>query len=443
MLSTIPLVSKTLVLRGALACCFLLSLAVCREEGPSASANASGEETGLEAPRSAYDLVNSIGLNTHLSYFDRLYGNFPLVQRELALLGVKHLRDGIHLQNQDYNATLFGRWIALGKTGVRFDAVLDPRNKLGALNGALLDQVNRLAGNTIDAFEGANEMDVSGEKDWTDVDRDFQKQIFSATRGMTDGNGIRVIGPSLAFASNSSQMGDLTSAMDEGNLHPYPAGKMPSAIFPEQVNLERTMCGEKPIVFTESGYHNAINEQHDQPGVSEAAAAKYIPRLFLENFARGISRTYLYEFMDEAPEATLKDPQMHWGLIRADGSEKPAFVALKNLMDEVKDPQGPGNLQRMGWSMSPARNQIHHVLLEKSTGTYDLVLWQEVPSYDLERHSEISNADASVTLQLDMQARSVVAYEPVKQAAAMQKWENVKSVPLAIPDHPLVLEIQF
>lgn len=443
MLLTTPLMSTTSALRITLASFFILSLAVCRDDGQGPTSQAGAAAESAETPHSGVEFINSIGMNTHLSYFDRLYGNFPLVQRELGELGVLHLRDGVHLQNQDYNTTLFGRWISLGKMGIRFDAVLDPRNKLGPLNSSLLDQVNKLAGNTIDSFEGPNELDVSNDKSWTDADRDFQKQLFAATRGMTDAVGIRVIGPSLAFASNSAQMGDLTGAMDEGNLHPYPAGKIPSAIFPEQVNLERTICGEEPIVFTESGYHNAINEEHDQPGISEAAAAKYIPRLFLENFAHGISRTYLYEFMDEAPEPGLKDPQMHWGLIRADGSEKPAFVALKNLMDEVRGTKEPGRLQPLAWSMSPNRDQVHHLLLQKSSEVFDLVLWQEVPSYDVQQRSDIANPDATVELQLNTEAQSITAYEPAKQAAAVQTWKNVKSVPLAIPDHPLVLEIRF
>ncbi|MGA7860064.1 MAG: hypothetical protein WCA11_19145, partial [Terracidiphilus sp.] len=93
-------------------------------------------KTFNETPQSAYDFVNSIGLNTHLNYFDRIYGDFPLVERELKSVGVLHLRDGIHLQNADYNAALYGRWIQLGKLGIRFDAVLDPRSNLGPLNSA-------------------------------------------------------------------------------------------------------------------------------------------------------------------------------------------------------------------------------------------------------------------------------------------------------------------
>lgn len=445
MISTTPLISSTSILRIALASLFIVSLAVCRDKGQSAASDDGNVIQGAEKPSGANDFINSIGLNTHLSYFDRLYGNFPLVEHELMSIGVLHLRDGVHLQNQDYNATLYGRWSSLGKMGIRFDAVLDPRNKLGPLDSKLLDQVDGLAGGTIDAFEGPNELDVTNDKGWTDVDRNFQKEIFAAVRGMANAKGIRVIGPSLAFASNSAQIGDLTGEMDEGNLHPYPAGKIPSAIFPEQVNLEKSICGEEPIVFTESGYHNAINEQHDQPGISEAAGAKYIPRLYLENFAHGIPRTYLYEFMDEAPEPGLKDPQMHWGLLRADGSEKPAFAALKNLMDEVRDNRQSAAvaLKPLGWSLSPVRDQVHHLLLQKADGVYDLVLWQEISSYDLQKHSDVVNSDAAATLQLSLQAHNVVAYEPAKQTTPIKTWTNVRSVPLAIPDHPLVLEIAF
>ena len=201
-----------------------------------------GAAPAAETPRSAYDFVNSIGVNTHLNYFDRLYGNFPLVERELKSIGILHLRDGVHLQNSDYNAALYGRWAQLGKLGIRFDAVLDPRSKLGPLSGALLDQVDTLSGHTIEAFEGPNEMDVSNESDWPSVDRKYQDGIISAAKSMKSENSIKIIGPSLASASNSSHVGNISNQMDEGNLHPYPAGKMPSVIFPDQVDLEKIIC---------------------------------------------------------------------------------------------------------------------------------------------------------------------------------------------------------
>jgi hypothetical protein len=439
MVSAIPFISISFARRAALSWSLLLLLADCRPVVPSGVSVAPVAETA----RSAYDFVNSIGLNTHLNYFDRIYGNFPLVQRELRSLGVLHLRDGVHLQNSDYNATLYGRWIQLGKMSVRFDAVLDPRSNLGPLNPALLDQVNELSGETIESIEGPNEFDVSHQSDWTAIDQSYQAQIFSAVHSMSSSHSIAVIGPSLAFASNGSRLGDLSTHLDEGNLHPYPAGKMPSIVIPGQIALERIVCDNKPIVFTESGYHNAINVRNDQPGISEAAAARYIPRLFLENFLHGIPRTYLYEFMDEAPEPRLTDPQMHWGLVRADGSEKPAFSALENLIQLVSDPAEPRTLQPLRWTLDSTSEQIHHILLQKSNGAFLLILWQEVPSYDIQRHADINNPDVAATLTLPHTARVIKVYEPAVQARPLHTWSAVGSVPIAIPDHPLVVEISF
>ena len=40
----------------------------------------------------------------------------------------------------------------------------------------------------------------------------------------------------------------------------------------------RKVSGDKPILVTEWGYHNRMEEQ-GHPGVSEVAEAKYLPRL--------------------------------------------------------------------------------------------------------------------------------------------------------------------
>jgi hypothetical protein len=394
-----------------------------------------------ETAHTAYDFVNSIGVNTHLNYFDRIYGNFPLVERELRSIGIRHLRDGIHLQNADYNSALYGRWMQLGKLGIRFDAVLDPRSNLGPLTPALLENVDQLSGRTIESFEGPNELDISGMPDWISVDQNYQREISEAAKPLHDASQIRLIGPSLASASHGSELGSYGNSMDEGNLHSYPAAKMPSAVFPEQTDLAKVMFGDRKVVITESGYHNALNDHHDQPGISESAAAKYIPRLFLEDFARSIPRTYLYEFMDEAPDPALTNNQMHWGLIRADGSEKPAFLALKRLIEELTDSTEPNQTMQLAWSISPAVESIHHLLLQKSSGEFDLVLWQEISSYNFRSQTDIANAHVTALLTLGQRARSIVIFEPSMQLGPVKSFTDSTSVTLAIPDHPLVVRI--
>jgi hypothetical protein len=436
-------ISRTSLTRIVLASLLLNPLLACRSQIDYEKKASTTSAPHSEAPQSAFDFINSIGVNTHLNYFDRIYGNFSLVTSELKSIGILHLRDGIHLQNADYNSALYGRWEALGDLGIRFDAVFDPRSNLGPLNSALLDEIETLSGRTIESIEGPNEMDISEESDWPSIDRTYQGELYTAVRSIKGLNSIRVLGPSLAFASNSSKIGDLSGQLDNGNLHPYPAGKIPSTVFPDQIDLGKIVCDSKGIVFTESGYHNAINEHNDQPGVSEAAAAKYIPRLFLEDFAHGVSRTYLYEFMDEAPEPGLTNPQMHWGLIRANGSEKAAFIALKNLIAELNDKTKTADLQPLAWSISPDDAQIHHVLLQKSDGTYDLVLWQEVSSYDLQRHTDINNSALSAAITLERAAHNITIYDPVTQAEPVHTWNDVKSVPLEIPDYPIVVELSF
>ena len=424
---------------AALAFVAALFVAACHKQ--AASAAESGSHTSTEKPRSAYGFVNSIGVNTHLNYFDRLYGNFALVQRELASLGILHLRDGVHLQNSDYNSMIYGRWAQLGKLGIRFDAVVDPRSNLGPITPELLEEVYLLSDRTIESIEGPNEMDVSGTTNWSAVDRDFNDTLYRAVRQMKDSRNVKLIGPSMAFASHGHEVGDISGRNDYGNLHSYPAGKLPSTIFPEQTDLAKDLSGSHAVIMTESGYHNALNDHNDQPAVSETAAAKYIPRLFLENYLHGIPRTYLYELLDEAPDASLKDNQLHWGLIRADGTEKPAFNALKNLISELDDPAEPAHLQPLTWSLSSSRSAIDHILLEKSNGEFELILWQEISSFDTRRQIDINNTPLIADLTLGAKAKLIRVYEPMVQAAPVHSYSGASTFTVQIPDHPVVIQI--
>src|SRR5579863_4833405 len=107
---------------------------------------------------------------------------------------------------------------------------------------------------------------------------------------------------------------------------------------------------------------------------------------------------------------------MHWGLIRADSSEKPAFVALKNLIGELNDSVEPTSLMPFSWALDSKEAQLHHVLLQKSNGTFDLVLWQELSSYDVNSHADINNPTVAAMLTLDRKARRITLYQPVTQA---------------------------
>ena len=87
---------------------------------------------------------------------------------------------------------------------------------------------------------------------------------------------------------------------------------------------------------TESGYHTALSWDGSHPAVTESAQARYIPRLSLEFYEAGLPRTYMYELIDQGTSLTHRED--HFGLLRNDGTEKPAFRALASMIAILKDP---------------------------------------------------------------------------------------------------------
>ena len=177
--------------------------------------------------------------------------------------------------------------------------------------------------------------------------------------------------------------------MDYGNWHPYPGGQCPTCGDVYGTNIDRLMpryrapSGGLPIMVTETGYHNALNgtDVGHRP-VTEAAAGKYMPRLLLEYFNRGIARTYLYELIDAKPDAGKSLRDSNFGLLRNNGVEKPAFRAIKSVIGLLRDPGPAFSPGALDYTLSGATDRVHHTLLQKRDGTFYLALWQERSSYD-------------------------------------------------------------
>lgn len=94
-------------------------------------------------------------------------------------------------------------------------------------------------------------------------------------------------------------------------------------------------------------YHNRVDNPN-HPGVTEATEAKYLPRLLFLYFQRGMTKAYKYEFLDLKPDPDFTDMEKHFGLVRVDGTPKPTFQSLANLIRLLSDPGPaftPGALQ--------------------------------------------------------------------------------------------------
>lgn len=84
--------------------------------------------------------------------------------------------------------------------------------------------------------------------------------------------------------------------------------------------------GSTPVWVTEVGWPT-----HRAYGVSEAKQAQYLARTLALTFAQGTGVANLYTYGDEPDPSQGMNQEAHFGVIRADGSAKPALAAVRTL----------------------------------------------------------------------------------------------------------------
>jgi hypothetical protein len=398
--------------------------------------------TGEQA-HAADTFVDTIGTNVHLHYLDTVYGNYALIRRRLIDSGIRHVRDGADLTTDPvYNNLAVGHYADLATVGVKVDLIVDPRSSIKQVTTSTISALKALAGNGLEFFEGPNEYDISGDSQWAQTLRSYQQELYASVKQNASTKNVPVLAPSLVQGASVSQLGNLNTISDFANMHSYSGGNLPSNQLDQLTSLNENVASGKPMIPTECGFHNAVGSNGGFPGVTEAAAGKYMPRLFLEYFNQGFPRTYNYEFIDEKADAT-NNPEMHFGLLRFDGSAKPAFTAVANLIQILKDPGATFSAAKLDYKMTGALNSVHHTLLQKRDGRFYLILWQEISSFNLQTKQDISNPNEPVTISFANTPQNINVYFPMNSAAASQKFQKTQKINVAVPDHPVILELTF
>ena len=208
-----------------------------------------------------------------------------------------------------------------------------------------------------------------------------------------------VLGPSFASPLGAPLVGDVSQYTDAGNLHNYKGGWNPGfagswgygyvnylsdAL---SIQLAGITNPNQPAISTETGYTNAVVAQSTQLGyppgtfmpydansISEADAATYMPRIPLMAWLNGIRRTYIYEL--------LSSPGEDYGLLRGDGSQKPAFLALANLINLLADTGYSFTPQPLQYTITGGDSTVQHLLLQKRNTRYYLIIWLEASIYN-------------------------------------------------------------
>ena len=386
-------------------------------------------------PKKAIDFTNSIGVNTHFGYSDTQYNFYEEILRpRLIEMGVKHIRDGT------YNPSVVLKYQDVGKYGIRL---------LLITRASVAVQQAKAIGPMLWGMEGVNEPDIDRRGGaWEERARLEQQQLFEALRADSATRHLPIVGLSLANIKDSpARLGDISQWMDYGGMHPYAAGQHPSnhwgwgLSMNKAIETARLVSKDKPLMATEGGYHNKV-ENPNHPGVSEKAAAIYHVHLPFVYFNQGIVRTYKYEFLDLKPDPNMTDMECHFGLIRSDGTPKPSFIALKNLLTIMKDSEQDFTPSPLAFQLlAPEGENVQHTLLQKSDGTWWLALFRIVSVFDLKEKKDLEVAPVKIQLLLEETPDQVRLFVP-NISAGSQMTLKQKSMDIQLGAELLLVEIK-
>lgn len=294
---------------------------------------------------SASEVSGFWGVNTHVHYLDTRYGDWDKVVKAIEDLGVKHVRDAAFT----YPGTGPDHWVYQKYCALApyadLTLILDPPDLVGkdGTEPALVDDLKAWTCGALEAVSGPNEVDASGDPAWVAKTRAYQCELFDAAKRA----GLAVVAPTVIWSTDA--LGDLSACATYGDMHPYPGGRKPTHNLDANLRSHPKITGNTlPMIVTETGYHNAWRSRDNQssgghPGVTEEAAATYLPRLGMDYLKRGIERAYVYELLDpffgDRDGDGLRDHtdrDKHFGLIGYGDDKgwryKAQFYALQNII---------------------------------------------------------------------------------------------------------------
>jgi hypothetical protein len=433
--------------------------AVRQSAGPTPEADlanivSSDADVVPEPARSADGFVNSIGVATHFGYHNSVYGQkYDQISKLLGELGVRIVRDGFDPHLND----LWKRF------GTRAILITHPSQSWNAYIAQWKQNRQLIA-----AIEGPNEVNGRWEHlhngyertTWPNGPKRYQNDLFEHVKHDPELKDLPVICLSTAYKGAGTRIAPLAS-FNFANAHSYAGGGMPSRSldFRDSYLLLGHGTTLPPIVATESGYHTCLGSSKviaaAQAGISHEAHRKYIPRQVAEYFNAGFHWDVIYEFAaGRANKTEQEDPEAAFGLLMPDGTPKPAYFALKDLIALTAESKwdastttwirpAPFTPQSLAFALRGAPQTLHHLLLQRSDGAFQLLLWNEVSSWDLKKKKDIVVPDVPVRLVLANKAKSITVSRLGPHAPPEEYAGSVKEIDLKVPDEVIVVGIQL
>ncbi len=160
--------------------------------------------------------------------------------------------------------------------------------------------------------------------------------------------------------------------------------------------------------------------------ITERIQALNLLSMYLDQFKRGWSHTAVYLLRDRTDEAGNQT----FGFFKSDYTPRKAAVFLHNLTTILADKGALDKPGQLKYSLAEQPPTVHEMLLQKSDGTFQLVVWNE----------RLKGSD-EITVDLGGTYPVAKVYDPTIGTEPVQTHREVKSLRLTLSDHPLIIAI--
>lgn len=175
-----------------------------------------------------------------------------------------------------------------------------------------------------------------------------------------------------------------------------------------------------PRVTTETGV------TIEGPFTEQVQAWLYLS-VYLDQYRRGWTHTSVYLLRDRSDEGGNQT----FGFYKPDYTPRLAALYLHNLTTILADKASDRPRAELDYTIANQPSTVHDLLLQKSDGTFELVVWAE----------RFTGGSDSVTVGLGGTVPRLTLFDPTVGVSPIQTLDQANTVSLTLSNHPVVLEM--
>jgi hypothetical protein len=445
--------------------------------------------SGAPVPRiwRSQDVVNAIGVNTHLIYGGSGYTNTQAVLQALQWLGLNNVREGVPI-SQPNDPRLQPYKILLG-AGVKMTMVAPPDNPpnagfpsvMAAISATLQRLVAAYPGQ-ITGVEGLNEPDLQNDGyifkykalSGAAAVAQYQIDLYATIKGVPSTAGI----PVWEFSLNSPPYNQLMyesvysankavlAAFDLANRGVYPGTWSPewglrgtlTNCLDVAFNGKTFSSGpytpqltNRPMVTKELGLTSSATQPNKMGLPDYVTQAKILPSTLYDALITGATHADIYELADVFADPTMTIVNNHFGLYDNSFKPKPVATVLHNTIARLTDTSSnattftPTTLNVSIYQFplfSPGTagtGSGYSLISQQANGTYNVLVWYEPLLWNNATNQPLpAPAPVPIKMYLSATCKTSSVYDPLTDTTVAGP-SNASQIPVALPDHPVLV----